>query len=75
MLRKCDEVNEDSFRNHLVLKKHLPLFGKIKTTFRSDDVLIFLKAPGRVNLIGEHTDYNMGPVLPCAIAYALIFLV
>jgi galactokinase len=32
----------------------------------------FFRAPGRVNLIGEHTDYNDGFVLPCAINYQTV---
>ncbi len=31
-----------------------------------------IQAPGRVNLIGEHTDYNAGFVLPCAIDYQTV---
>ena len=34
-----------------------------------------IKAPGRVNLIGEHTDYNEGFVLPCAIDYCTLVAV
>ncbi len=32
-------------------------------------------APGRVNLIGEHTDYNDGFVLPCAIQVGTYLLI
>ncbi|MCX6244039.1 MAG: galactokinase [Bacteroidetes bacterium] len=38
------------------------------------DPLLFF-APGRVNLIGEHTDYNGGFVLPCAIQYGTYMLI
>lgn len=37
-----------------------------ETHFSTPHELLF-HAPGRVNLIGEHTDYNNGFVLPCAI--------
>jgi galactokinase len=32
---------------------------------------VIVRAPGRVNLIGEHTDYNDGFVMPMAIEYAV----
>jgi galactokinase len=38
-----------------------------RQTFGASPTLI-TRAPGRVNLIGEHTDYNDGFVLPCAIS-------
>src|ERR1051326_5965345 len=43
----------------MVADKFAAVFG------RAPDVVA--DAPGRVNLIGEHTDYNGGPVLPTAI--------
>ena len=34
-----------------------------------------IRAPGRINLIGEHTDYNDGLVLPAAIDKSIFFAV
>ena len=44
----------------IVLKKFEEVFGD------NNGVKVFF-APGRVNLIGEHTDYNGGHVFPCAL--------
>jgi len=43
-----------------ILKKFEEVFGDV------EGVKVFF-APGRVNLIGEHTDYNGGHVFPCAL--------
>lgn len=40
---------------------------KFKEIYGSDGEYRAYFAPGRVNLIGEHTDYNGGHVFPCAL--------
>ncbi len=41
---------------------------------RNEKPVLFF-SPGRVNLIGEHTDYNGGFVFPCALNYGTYLLV
>jgi galactokinase len=40
-----------------------------------DDKPVLFFSPGRVNLIGEHTDYNGGFVFPCALNYGTYLLI
>jgi galactokinase len=46
---------------------------RFKTLFAEEPVVT--RSPGRVNLIGEHTDYNNGFVLPAAINKAIYIAV
>ena len=43
------------------------MIEKFQKIFGSDGDIKVYFAPGRVNLIGEHTDYNGGHVFPCAL--------
>lgn len=45
----------------------LSLRSKFNEVFKKEKLYFF--APGRVNLIGEHTDYNGGHVFPCALSF------
>jgi len=49
------------------------LKSAFETTYgKAADAVYF--SPGRVNLIGEHTDYNGGSVFPCALSFGTYLL-
>src|SRR4051794_22617715 len=50
--------------SHAVQERFVELFGR--------EAIAVASAPGRVNLIGEHTDYNDGYVLPAAIPQSTV---
>src|SRR3989339_2233256 len=54
--------------------KSVQSIEKIYKNIFTDEPLLF-RSPGRLNLIGEHTDYNEGFVLPAAIDKAIYFAI
>lgn len=57
-----------------IIKMREQLIGKFNEVFgEGGDVRAYF-APGRVNLIGEHTDYNGGHVFPCALTIGTYFI-
>src|SRR5205814_1156165 len=63
-----DRLTNDGSRMGNVVPNLTPeaLSVRFRELFGSDASFV-VQAPGRVNLIGEHTDYNDGFVLPAAI--------
>lgn len=53
--------------------RYAQALAAFRTTFGPGEVHAF-RAPGRVNLIGEHTDYNHGYVLPVALDRDILLL-
>ncbi|MEQ8533289.1 MAG: galactokinase family protein, partial [Imperialibacter sp.] len=49
------------------------LISRTFTELYGSSPAIVVRAPGRINLIGEHTDYNNGFVFPAAINREIIF--
>ncbi|RMD90079.1 MAG: galactokinase family protein [Calditrichaeota bacterium] len=54
-------------KGKLVQQKFVEIFNQ--------NPFLLIRSPGRINLIGEHTDYNRGLVLPAAIDKAIFFAI
>lgn len=73
LFTSLDQVYDNT--NSQIPKIHLPRYQKVAKKFKEvygEEVDYFSRAPGRVNIIGEHIDYCGYAVLPAAIERDMI---
>ena len=54
--------------NRVAVDRYTNIANSFRRLFPEAKEIFLYRAPGRINLIGEHTDYNGLPVLPMAIS-------
>ncbi|APD06366.1 galactokinase [Flavobacteriaceae bacterium UJ101] len=64
------------YKKYYFIRYLLPMIKQkvidhFKLQYKENPILI--KSPGRINIIGEHTDYNLGFVLPASIDKAIYY--
>ncbi|CAX44459.1 galactokinase, putative [Candida dubliniensis CD36] len=70
-----DDLSFYSNDQELTKSRYLKLVEIFQSNFPNASIDFFARSPGRVNLIGDHIDYNFFPVLPMAISNDVIVAV
>lgn len=71
-LRRIYNCSPDELLLHSA--RYERLLSIYRQSFSGQNSSFIVRAPGRVNLIGEHTDYNGYPVMPMAIDRDFVFV-
>ncbi len=71
-LRRIYNSSPDELLLHIA--RYERLLALYRLSFSGQNPEFIVRAPGRVNLIGEHTDYNGYPVMPMAIDRDFVFV-
>jgi N-acetylgalactosamine kinase len=72
-LRRIYNCSPDELLVHT--NRYERLLNLYRLSFSGQKAAFVVRAPGRVNLIGEHTDYNGYPVMPMAIDRDVVFII
>ena len=66
MLRELYGDNDKTLQNQL--KRYTHLLARHKSVAQTHEQIMFLSAPGRIEICGNHTDHNRGKVLAAAVS-------